>query len=187
MCVHSFCFDLYKGLCRAENKKMRGALLGAALLSAATSGVVGADPVAVTAAGASGKLSLSRTDFASGTSFAVDQSAASNAGLPLRLDLGDAPAGWQCAYACPTGACDSMTYAVARARTAPAETGTFTVSCTSSLFQTGDVPFGVAGDAAPSGALTFVRPTQALFWVYGISLLTFGATAGSTLYATTRV
>lgn len=167
---------------------MRRVLLGVALLGAARFGVVeAATPVTVTASGAGGKLSLSQTDFASGTSFVVDQSAASNAGLPLMLDLGDAPAGWQCDYACPAGACDAMTYAVARARTAPVETGTFTVSCTSSAFQTGDVPFGAAGDAAPSGVLTFERRTQALFWVYGISLLSFGAAATSSLYATTRV
>jgi len=167
---------------------MRRVLLSAALLGAASVGVVdAATPVTVTASGAAGKLSLSRTTFASGTSFVVDQSAASNAGLPLRLDLGDAPTGWQCAYACPAGECDAMTYAVTRARTTPVETGTFTVSCASSPFQTGDVPFWVAGDAAPSGALTFERQTQALFWVYGISLLSFGAAASSSLYATTLV
>ena len=167
---------------------MRRVLLGAALLGSASVGVVGAaTPVTVTANGAGGKLSLSRTAFASGASFVVDQSAASNAGLPLRLDLGDAPVGWQCAYACPAGECDAMTYAVARARTAPAETGAFAVTCTSSAFQMGDVPFGVAGDAAPSGALTFQRRTQALFWVYGISVLAFSAAAGSSLYATTIV
>ena len=167
---------------------MRRVLLGSALLGAASFGAVDAvTPVTVTASGAGGKLSLSRTAFASGTSFVVDQSASNNAGLPLRLDLDAAPSGWQCAYACPAGECDAMTYAVTRARTAPAETGTFTVTCTSSAFQTGDVPFGVAGDAAPSGVLTFERQTQSPFWVYGISVLSFGAAAGTSLYAATLI
>jgi hypothetical protein len=171
-----------------ENKTMRPLLLGAALLAAARFGVDGAaTPVTVSAIGAVGKLFLSRTAFASGTSFMVDQSVASNAGLPLKLDLADAPAGWKCAYACPAGACDAMTYAVTRARTAPVETGAFTVTCTSSAFQTGDVPFGAAGDATTSGVLTFEQQTQAPFWVYGISLLSFGATATLSLYAATRV
>jgi hypothetical protein len=53
---------------------MRRVLLSAALLGAVSVSVVdAATPVTVTASGAAGKLSLSRTAFASGTSFVVDQ------------------------------------------------------------------------------------------------------------------
>lgn len=143
-------------------------------------------PVPVTAIGASGgSLTLSRQDFTSGDSFTIDQSAPSNAGMPLHIDLSGAADGWGCAYACPAGTCDAVTYAVLRARTAPAESGRFAVTCASSPFQTEAVPFGVTG-AGTSDAFRFTRRTQNGVWAYGISLITFALTAGTSLAAVSR-
>ncbi len=142
---------------------------------------------AVVAQGVGGKLILSQTHLSSDASFYVDQSAENNAGLALRLDLGDAPAGWRCAYTCPLGACDAMTYAALRSRTAPAEPGVFGMTCTASAFQTRPVPFWAAGAAEKSGDLTFERATTPLFFVYGVSLLAFGVAAGLSLYAITFI
>jgi hypothetical protein len=146
-----------------------------------------AEAAAVIAQGVGGKIVLSQTHLASDSSFFVDQSAATNAGLALRLDLGDAPAGWRCAYTCPLGACDAMTYAALRTRTAPAEPGVFGMTCTASAFQTLAVPFWAAGAAEKSGDLTFERATTPLFFVYGVSLLAFGVAAGLSLYAITFI
>jgi hypothetical protein len=143
-------------------------------------------PIPVTATGdPGGSLTLSRKDFTSGDVFTVDQSAPNNAGMPLRIDLSGAADGWSCAYACPTGACDAVTYAVLRARTTPAETGQFTVTCASSPFQTQNVPFGVVGVGA-SDAFTFTRRMQNGVWAYGISLITFAITAGVSLAVVSR-